>query len=307
MTLTKKLLLSASVVAGLSATLAATPASALTFSTSGPVTRYCSDGINTFSDGQGGMSCTDDLATILSGNATAPGGNLELYDDTDGLALTDPAWNQRSTLTADFDGHIVEFSSLTFDDWFSGDTSYGADNLANQWFSDALDAHGTVIRPTAAGFGLLNDAAIYSAFLAGVNVPGGISVPGLPPSQGFQRVSDPNIAYVFKENGKLTFGLAGHQSGGNIFPAGSPFNLLFQNTFASEVVKVSHNGETNFFYSFAQPTDSGQVNKDGFSHNGNFEFMFEVGAKTPEPGTILGLMAVGGLAVAARRKSSRKS
>ena len=306
----KKFLLSASVAVGLSATVIATPALAATFSTSGPgVLNYCSDGINTFFDGQDGMSCTDSLETILSGNSSAPGGNVELYDGTDNLALTDPAWNQRATLEADFDGHLVTFSSLTFSDWFNtaegvADTSFGADNFANQWFGDALDARGTAIRSAAANFGLTTDERIYNAFLAGVNVPGGISVPRSPSSQGFQRLSDPNIAYAFKENGKITFGLAGHQSAGNIFPTGSPYNLLFEDVFASEVVKVTHNGTTEFFYSFAQPTDSGQVNKDGFSHNGNSEFMITV-EKTPEPGTILGLMAVGGLLIGNRGKGAR--
>ena len=106
---------------------------------------------------------------------------------------------------------------------------------------------------------------------------------------------------------KITFGLAGHQDAGNIFAGDQILEPLFEGLFGSEVVKVSHNNETNFFYSFLPPTDSGQVNKDGFSHNGNFEFMFEVGAKTPEPGTILGLVAVGGLFAATRRKLGKRS
>jgi hypothetical protein len=273
---------------------------------------FCSDGINTFADGEGGMSCTDSLDILLNGNSTAPGGNVELYDGTDNLPLNSPAWNQNATLEADFKGHLVTFSSLTFSDWFGTsngmpDTNFGANNLANQWFSDALANHGTLIRNTAQGLGLTNDASIYNAFLAGVNVPNGIIIPGLPASYGFQRLSDPNIAYVFKANDKITFGLAGHQSAGNIFPIGSPFNTLFSGAFASEVVKVTHAGKTEFFYSFQPPTDSGQVGKtDGLSHNGNFEFMFAVDkTPVPEPGSILGVMTLGGLLACRQRKASR--
>ncbi len=313
MTLTKKFLLHASVAIGLSATVAAAPALAANFSTSGPVTKYCSDGVNTFFDGQGGMSCNDSLSTILSGNSSAPGGNLELNDATDGLTLTQFQAEPASTLTADFDGHEVIFSSVTAADWFGGDlvTAYGDEDLANLWFEDALAAHGTTVRARASVLfgGPVTDAQLFNTFLLGVNVPGGVPLPVPFASKGgFQRFSDPNIAYVNKDeaNSKITFGLAGHQDAGDIFAGDPILQPLFEDLFGSEVVKVSHNGETNFFYSFAQPTDSGQVNKDGFSHNGNFEFMFEVGAKTPEPGTILGLMAVGGLFAATCRKSARK-
>ena len=289
----KQLFLGASVAVGLSATAFVTPAAANpTYSTSGPgVLNYCSDGINTFSDGQGGMSCTDSLETILSGNNSAPGGNVELYDGTDLLPLSDPAWNQRATLEADFgNDHIITFSSLTFGDWFSGDTSYGADNLANQWFGDLLNsALGTEVRNRGASQGLNTDAAIFSAFLG---------------MGGFQRLSDPNVAYVIKDDNKVTFGLAGHQDAGAINP-------LLTGLFASEVVKVTKDGESEFFYSFLPPTDSGQVNKDGFSHNGNYEFMLvwedDPSTDTPEPATILGLLAVGGAVVASRRQRSDKA
>lgn len=282
---------------------------AVTFSTSGPdILEYCSDGVNTFHDGQAGMTCNDPLATLLSGNSVAPGGNVELYDGTDGLPLLDPNWRLAATLEADFDGHIVTFSSITFDDWFgtgggATDTSFGASNLANQWFADALTAYGASIRPLAATFGFTTDEAIYNAFLVGVNVPGGISIPLVPSSYGFQRISDPNVAYVNKDllNHKIVFGLAGQQNAGDIFPAGSPYQILLQNAFASEVVKVTHDGVSEYFYSFSQPTDSGQVNKDGNSHTGNFEFMIDV-AKVPEPsGLALVLAVVCGLAGVRRR------
>ena len=282
----KQLFLGASVAAGLSAAAFVAPAAAEpSFSTSGPdVVNFCSDSINTFADGEMNMSCTDSLGTILSGNSVAPGGNVELYNGTDNLGLSDPAWNQRATLEADFDGHVVTFSSLTFDDWFEPDTD--GNNLANKWFADLLDSdQGDDVR--ARGMGQ-SDEQLFNAFLG---------------MGGFQRLSDPNISYVNKADNKLTFGLAGHQDAGAINP-------LLTGLVASEVVKVTHDGITEFFYSFNPPTDSGQVNKtDGFSHNGNFEFTIalEKEVSTPEPASVLGLLAVGGAVVASRRQRSNKA
>ena len=88
-----------------------------------------------------------------------------------------------------------------------------------------------------------------------------------------------------------------------VFPTGDAVTDVanLQNAFASEVVKVTHDGVSEYFYSFSQPTDSGQVNKDGNSHTGNFEFMIDV-AKVPEPsGLALGLAVVCGLAGVRRR------
>jgi hypothetical protein len=114
------------------------------------------------------------------------------------------------------------------------------------------------------------------------------------------RLSDPNIAYVNESDAGVTFGLAAHSDAGNISP-------LLAGLFASEVVKVTLNGVTDYYYSFAQPTDSGQTSLDGTkSHEGNYEFFIEdpkEGESVPEPATLLGLLAVGGVFAASKRKS----
>ena len=78
---------------------------------------------------------------------------------------------------------------------------------------------------------------------------------------------------------------------------------------ASEVAKYSLDGGDTweYAYSFGENSElSGVVDVgDGISHARNFNFT--VGEKTvtgvPEPGTILGLVAVGGMFAAAKRKS----
>lgn len=78
-------------------------------------------------------------------------------------------------------------------------------------------------------------------------------------------------------------------------------NTTFQ---ASELVKYTYNGKTDYLYSF-HATQSGLTNTDRFSHTGNYEVTL-VGvppAKTPEASSLLGLMAIGSLLVVGKRKA----
>ncbi|NER00056.1 MAG: PEP-CTERM sorting domain-containing protein [Cyanothece sp. SIO2G6] len=293
----KKLVLGLPVVAGITVALVA-PASAVTFSTSGSTIEFCSDGINTFADGEAGRSCNDSLDTILSGNSAAPGGNVELGgNDTEGISLQQFATVPASSLTADFGGDTITFSSLTYDDWFGVegggiDLRYGANNLANRWFADAFSA----LAASGSSLVAFGEVAGFNAFLTG-NTPAG--------SFGtlFGRFSDPNIAYVNDDGSEYVFGLAGHKDAGQVLP-------ILAGLTASEVVKVTYGGESEFLYSFGAPTDSGQVGAaDGKSHNGNFEFAIAkpnsgggiLSESVPEPASILGLVAVGGLLAARKR------
>ncbi len=277
----KKFLLGASVVVGASA-IAVNPSFAGSFSSSGPTTVY-----ESFVDTDGKTKTRKvtgaDLSTILSGDSSAPGGNVELYDQTDGLTLEQFKEIGSATLTADLDGKIVNFNSLTYEDWFgtgSGiNENYGANNFANQWFGEAMAKYGS-------GYNSIQKEVLY----------------GKLKSNGFQRFSDPNLAYVGKDGNTVTFGLAGHSNAGNVHP-------LLQGMYASEVVKVSYKGKTELFYSFDKPTDSGQYEvSDGTSHDGNFEFSFQWGEddaeKVPEPSAILGLIALSGV-VATKRKHNK--
>lgn len=272
----KKFLLGTSVIVGASV-IAINPAFAGSFSSSGPITVY-----ESFVDTDGQTKTrqvdanTADLSTILTGDSNAPGGNVELYNETDGLTLNEFKNAGPATLTADLDGRVVTFSSLTYDDWFgtggTSSTAYGADNFANKWFAEAVGKYAPNLNDA-------QKAGFYQQFLQ---------------MNGFQRLSDPNVAYVNKNGNTISFGLAGHSDGSNVVP------LLPQGTFASEVIKVSYKGKTELRYSFDKPTDSGQYDvSDGTSHDANFEFSFEWGddaEKVPEPSAILGLVALGGLA-----------
>jgi hypothetical protein len=76
----------------------------------------------------------------------------------------------------------------------------------------------------------------------------------------------------------------------------------------SEIVKVELDGVSEYVYSF-NATDSGFVAKDdGKSYSGVYSWS-KAGtpAAVPEPSTILGLMAVGGLFGAAKRNANKKA
>ncbi|MEM9659653.1 MAG: NF038130 family PEP-CTERM protein, partial [Planctomycetota bacterium] len=174
------------------------------FVTSGSVTRFCSDGINTFADGDGGMSCSDSLSTILSGNAVFPGGNVQLAGGG-------------STLTGDFAANgIVTFVGLSDADWFANPVAptFGAADFANTWYAGLMSAHGAQVQTNA---GTNVDADIFDQL-----VNDGV----------FTRLSMPNVAYVNNSGGTVTFGLAGDQDGGNL-----PGTLLTDTT-VSAVVNV---------------------------------------------------------------------
>ncbi len=252
--------------ASLLAGMMTAPAMAATYSTSGDTTIFNSDGTNTFLDP------TATLDDVLTGDSTTPGGNVELNDGAAGVNLLAPA----NTLTANLDsGREVIFSSLTFDDWF------GSGDLFTAWSAGAAATYG---------------AAYTNVFNAAVGVYGFNTVAGGIAS----RLSDPNIAYVNESDAGVTFGLAAHSDAANVSP-------LLAGLFASEVVKVTLNGVTDYYYSFDQPTDSGQTSLDDTkSHEGNYEFFIEDpqdNESVPEPATLLGLVAVGGVFAASKRKS----
>jgi hypothetical protein len=269
-----QLALGASFLAG----MMTAPAMAASYTTTGDTTTFNSDGTNTFLDPNA------DLSTVLSGDASAPGGNVELNDGAAGADLNAPA----NTLTANLDsGREVTFSSLTAADWFTPDPANGGQTFAQKWFGEMMGVYGTEVRNQAAFVlgGPVSDTQIFAAFGA---------------ADGFARLSDPNIAYVNESSAGVTFGLAAHSDAGNVNP-------LLTGFFASEVVKVTFEGVSEYYYSFAQPTASGQTSLDGTnSHEGNYEFFIEDHPPTedvPEPASVLGLVALGGLAVASKRKS----
>ncbi|OLT58958.1 NF038130 family PEP-CTERM protein [Moorena bouillonii] len=291
-----KMWLGASIIAGMSA-IATTPAVAgsLTGATleGSDYLKYASDGTNTYE------APNAILSTILQGDASDPGGNVELFASSETLSNSDFAtYTDVTSLTGDIGGKDITLSSLTLADWNSDLDSDGI-TLGQEWVSDALTAHG--LGSYASSNFIVNE--FYTLF---------------SDNGGLQRFSDPNISYVNQNaTGHISIGLAGHLDARDAFE--DTFDQLEQmmallspgfqlplppSIRASEIVKVEYNGKTEYLYGFV-PTPSGLVNlEDGTSHNATYQVGF-LGAPpepsssepqdVPESSTVLGLIAVAGL------------
>ncbi|MBD2314290.1 NF038130 family PEP-CTERM protein [Desertifilum sp. FACHB-1129] len=290
----KRLAIGVSAIVGVSA-IAVRPASAFTISgTDYLLYDTCSPTTTCLNPGA-------DLNSILAGNSSNPGGNIELFASSESLSNTAFLSSiARTSISGTVGGKTLTLSSLTADDWFNTGSGislvYGAANLANTWFDDFLSAAGK------GGASLLERTQAFNAFL------------GLG---GFQRSSDPNISYVTTEGSDIKIGLAGHFDLKAYYTRpGSPFAMFAQmlpsGFQASEVVKANYDGVTKFLYSFSATesglTNSAGVGADGSSHSGNYEVALRgvvtpppPTADVPEPSALLGLAAVGGL-FAAKRK-----
>ncbi|RMG14325.1 MAG: PEP-CTERM sorting domain-containing protein [Cyanobacteria bacterium J055] len=295
----KKLLIGASVIAGMSAANPAFAASITDTSLGGTapsdVLLYCANGGFT-------EECDAPLANILQGNSSSPGGNVELAASSEKSGFD---FSKYTSLTGKVDGRDITLSSLTASDWGGG--------FAQKWFGEAL---------TANGFdSLFNSSQKTQLFNLFANYG------------GFQRFSDPNISYVNRDGstGKVSIGLAGHYQASTLLTQSidkyiasnqlSMSQMIMANTaksvlatkniFASEIVKVTYEGQTQLLYSFA-PTRSGLVAKDdGLSHTGNYEVSLMGTAdpqkEVPDPTTMVGgLMALSGM-FAAKRKARKKA
>ncbi len=248
---------------------------------------------------------------VLDGDAAKPTGNVELRASTELSSFNAAEFNKNTTLTGKIGGYDLTLSSLTATDWFGPavgskfNTSYGADNLANTWFNKFYNAAG--INETAAKSALkLSKTATSSDVRSAVfNTFLGI--------KGFERSSDPNISYVNQDDntGLINIGLAGHYDLKAAYAkTGSPFAAfapLVKNGFqASEVVKYTYNGTTDFLYSFSATktglTNSAGAGADGISHSGNYALNIQgIKRKVPEPSALLGLLGVAGVVVTQRK------
>jgi hypothetical protein len=305
--LVKKFLVSASVVAGMSAVVGA-PAMAAGFTASGTAGvdyfLYKQQGANTVLDN------TADLNTILQGNSSAPGGNIE-------LGVLDNNFNNVTTLSGEIAGKTLTLSNLTAADW--------TNELKTAWFDGLwgqVQEKKSSFVSTFLGLGGTKQD-VYNVFTS---------------IKGFERSSDPNISYVNANGSNIDIGLAGHYNlddkyGDTIenalvngiiskkpFLAGQKATLATQvngildGIQASEVVKYNYGSDTGYLYSFFA-TQSGLTEiGDGKSHTGNYEVSI-AGVispepdpeKVPEPSTMLGLVAVGSLFAASKRKSQNKA
>lgn len=292
----QKLVIGASMAIGVSA-IATVPAQAgtLTGASIGGTAAsdylvYDSNATNTFTV----ANTSANVQKALSGNAASPTGNIELAASSEKAGFN---FTKNTTLTGTIGGKTLTLSSLTSDDWFGvgkTTTTYGVSNLANTWFSQVLSQNG--ITSTLLGKFGYTQQALFTGFLA---------------SGGFQRFSDPNISYVNQDDasGLISIGLAGHYDAKPLLGLPSNLSNLFTSPLqASELVKYTYDGKTDYLYSF-KATKSGLVEKtDGISHSGNYEVTIKgVAPKAvPEPSVILGLLGVAGV-FATQRKFKKAS
>lgn len=313
--LTKKFLISASVV-GMSAVVSA-PAMAAGFTASGTAgvdyLLYKQQGANTVLDN------TADLNTVLQGNSSAPGGNIE-------LGILDNNFNNVTTLSGEVGGKTLTLSNLTAADW--------TNELKTEWFDglwgQVQEKKSSFVSTFSSLGGTKED--VYNVFTS---------------IGGFERSSDPNISYINTNGSNIDIGLAGHYnlddkygdtienalvngiiSGMSFYGTAAQkaaqktaaknalatqLNGVLDGIQASEVVKYEYGSDSGFLYSFFA-TDSGLTEiGDGLSHTGNYEVSIagvispEEPERVPEPSTMLGLMAVGGLFAASKRNSQKKA
>ena len=233
------------------------------------------------------------LSKILTGNAGSPTGNVELFANSEKLTNTQfNSYSKVTTLSGVIGGKSITLSSLTLADWNS--VQKNGKTLAKSWFDDALTNNGL-----GALVGTSTANTLYSSFIS---------------KGGLQRFSDPNISYVNQNDttGEISIGLAGHYDATSLLLPVIPNSLkplLAGKTLqASEIVKVSYNGgPAQYLYNFTA-TNSGLVEVgDGISHKGNYEVTLDgiPPEAVPEPSAMLGLMAVGGLFAASKRKSRK--
>jgi hypothetical protein len=233
------------------------------------------------------LSGSNGSAAII--DALGSAGNVELDDNIDyGWGNETP-----STLTANFTDGSIMFGSVGYADWFGN-------GLATSWTNGIYSAYSPVFN----GLGITSGSALLGNIQAN---------PALSNKNVFQRLSDPNIQSVSSNNGEYSFELAGHDTfaSGLQMAVNDPFYGVFSSMRASEVVKYSLDGGTSwdYAYSFGENSyASGVVDKgDGFSFTRNFQFT--VGTPNPpvdvpEPSTLLGLAAIGGLVAASKRRKN---
>ncbi|HIK13353.1 MAG TPA: NF038130 family PEP-CTERM protein [Oscillatoriaceae cyanobacterium M33_DOE_052] len=279
-TLTQKLLIGSIAAA---ATLAAAPAFAGSFTVSG-TDYYLYDVRDSNGDGvldQTYRNSSASLDAILAGNKSNPGGNIELFASSERAGTN--FFAPQVTLSGQVGSQTLTLSSLNANDWFStgsgNNYTYSGNTLATRWFNSLL---------TAAGQGgIVNKALGQLAFNQFLN--GG----------GFQRSSDPNISYIDHSAGKINIGLAGHYNMKDVY------NYAFiPNGFqASEVVKYTYGGVTQYLYNFNATATGLKELSDGKSHSGNYEVTVAV---IPEPSTMVGLMSLGGILAATKKRKAVK-
>lgn len=325
--LIKKFLASASVVAGMSAVFGA-PAMAAGFTvTTADENTPAVAGVDYYLYEQDGNQTVRNnsavLEDILQGNSSSPGGNIE-------LGIHDDGTNEEVQLRVENnDGDVAIFRNMTAADW---DVVQGNNKTVGQnWFAgvwaqanlgNLLDfinpGYSSFIMSTANDyvsqgyFSNYNDASEYltNYYAADAGFTESNLYDTFKTGGGFGMIGDPNISYIIKDGDDAKVGLAGHFNLADRFRDIPLLAALLEGVQASEVLAIEIDGATDYLWSY-QATDSKLTEeKDGISHNGNYEVTIEgaggiLPEDIPEPSTLLGLMAIGSLVAATKRKSQK--
>jgi hypothetical protein len=284
--LLKKLLIGASVVVG-AGTMGAVPTNAASLTG----IQFNTNDIEVFGrNGSEGSGINDAINALTDSDVVT---NVELG-----------ASNENPNANIGFSGMLgntaVSVETVTAADWAI---------FGQQWVQDFSAAY----------------SDLFNANVFGVNV--GNAIAGAVQG-GLTRSGDPNIGSFVQDDvtGEYQLGLIGHydllQSDSltqelNNLTGSSSLTGLVKNQVSgyldgnplqvSEVAKVTIDGVVNYAYSFSA-TDTGYVDSDGSSHSGLYSWTLagEPIQSVPEPSTMLGLMAVGGLVTLSQRKSRNK-
>lgn len=271
-----------------------------------------------------GIDNAEPFANIIAGNAAAPGGNVELFANSESGAFSSNTFGgafqtvTRTSFSGTVNGNPITVSSLNANDLFNtfpGVPVYSTgylptpNTIARQWFKDFFDYYD--FDGVLSGVGVaapaidLEKAALYSAFAA---------------AGQFARISDPNVSYVYLSDTTVHLGLAGSQSyvktfitnyiaaSGNLTLAQKqallgPTLLVNPNDGlvelmdiqVSELVRVIYNGNTYISYGF-NSTPTGLSTADPTeSYGRNFDLVI------PEPASIA-LLSLGSLLMFRRAK-----
>ncbi len=234
-----------------------------------------------YSDGHTFRNDSASLDSLLQGDASNPMGNVELFPSSETVGFSGGVTSLSGTLN----GTSIKLESLTASDW---------DVFGQRWFSKFLDASLNEAGHNTRA--MLGDDFLYGEFVA---------------KGGREVFSDPNISYVNQNDttGDVKIGLAGHYNARDRIATAFPDlkDLLKDRVQASEIVKVTYGeGVAQYLWSFSATATSITEKGDGVSHSGNYEVSFRgdlpPAQAVPEPASVVSLLALGGLAVAAKRK-----
>ncbi|MFW6358483.1 MAG: NF038130 family PEP-CTERM protein [Chroococcales cyanobacterium] len=243
---------------------------------------------------------TFNYSTITSSDVNAAKAALEDSDPLTNVEL----WTSSEFPTANvgFSGnlgsHNVTVESVTSADW---------QVFGQQWKTDFLAAYpeiNAVLNQPVPNFGPLTVNNVLDQLV----------------STGIPRSGDPNVgAFTLDDaTGEFQLDLIGHL---DLRPVIQTQGLWTGNTVLdslvasfpreiqiSEVAKVTIDNDVHYAYSFnATPTGIVAAD-DGFSHSGLYSWKYSpepTTEKVPEPSAMLGLIAIGGLFAASKRKSQK--